>query len=306
MPDWMLIPFQYFVCMVMHFCASFWWQIDQALLLGAVMIHYFRRWLQNDVLDFTINLIFQPGNGNFLMAYIAGALGLAVLLGGIFLLLRNLFVHSSPVDFRRIIFWVVLIGWLLSNRNSIFHDLEGFRNSLASGAYNTAAMVNDHIMQEGYNQTGGEVPSPSAGTITIPQLFPQTTHQYGPAEITALDATAYHLKATQDDIAQTNLGSVPLPTQFYQEYYVTGGTQYFPVPSDNNARMAAVSRAMIGTGLMFTGTIPSLVSLIQALISLLFTLSATILFFSLPIALPFSFFNATEVIAFDIIRATST
>ena len=85
MPDWMLIPFQYFVCMVMHFVASSWWQIDQALLLGAVMFHYFRRWLQNDILDFTVNLIFQPGDGNFLMAYIAGALGLAILLGGAFL-----------------------------------------------------------------------------------------------------------------------------------------------------------------------------------------------------------------------------
>ncbi len=303
MPDWMLIPGQYFACLFFYAIAWFWWRLDQAVLLAAVLINYFRQWLQTDVLDFTMSLLLQPGTGNAILPFIAGGVMLAVVLGAIFLLLRPLLIHSSPVDFRKVIFWLALIGWLFTNRGSIFHDLEGFRNTLAGSAYQTAIVVNDHITGQGYNTTNGEVPSPSAGTITIPRLFPQTTHQYGPDEITALDTAAYYLEASQDDIAAPPTGSVPVPTRFYQDYYTTGGVQYFPVPSGNDVRTAAVNHAMAGAGLMFTGLIPAIVAVIQALISLSFALAATILFFSLPIALPFAFFTSTEAIALDILRA---
>ena len=48
MPDWFLIPGQYFACLFFHAIASFWWRVDQALLLCAVLINYFRQWLQTD------------------------------------------------------------------------------------------------------------------------------------------------------------------------------------------------------------------------------------------------------------------
>src|SRR5438067_1742598 len=102
MPDWMLIPGQWLACMVFHALASFWWQIDDLLLAGAVLVHYFRHWLQNDIFALAVNLLFQPGDGNFLLPYIGGALALAVLLGAVFLFLRNLGIYSSPVDLRRL------------------------------------------------------------------------------------------------------------------------------------------------------------------------------------------------------------
>src|SRR5437868_5907016 len=100
MPDWMLIPGQWFACLVFHSFASFCWQIDDLLLAGAVLIHYFRHWLQNDIFDLAVNLLFQPGDGNFILPYIGGALALAVLLAAAFLFLRTLGLRHSPVDPR--------------------------------------------------------------------------------------------------------------------------------------------------------------------------------------------------------------
>jgi hypothetical protein len=302
MPDWFFIPVQWTICVVGRTLASLLWMFNQVWLLIAAMFYYLRWWLEHSLLNTLLTALFGPAN--VANAWIAGSLGLAVLLGGIFLILRTLGIRHSPVDLRKAAVWVIFLGFLFANHNWIFDQLESFRNGLAGAAYQTAGGISQGIMNGDYYSPGGELPNPHSGPIAIPHLFHQTTQPYmGPVEITALDLAAASMEATEPDIVQPPVTHPPLPAQFDQDYYSNG--DFFPLlpPADNDTRTRAVNKALLGMGLMFINFVPSFVALVAAGISFGLALTAAILFWSLPLTLPFVFFEATEGMALGILRA---
>jgi hypothetical protein len=276
--------------------------INQVWLLIGAVFYYLRYWMEQHFFNTLLGALFGPNN--LALVWISGSLGLAVLLGGIFLVLRQLGIQHSPVDLRKAAAWLIFLGFLFSQHAWVFSQLEAFRNGVATAAYQTAGGISQGIMAGAYPSPGNELPNSHTGTITIPALFPATTHPYrGAGEITALDLAAFSLEASEQDIVQPPLDHPPLPARFDHDYFNDGN--FFPLfpPADNDARTRAVNKALLGWTLMFINIVPSFVALIAAGIAFGLSMTAMVLFCSLPLALPFVFFEATEGIALGIMRS---
>lgn len=300
MPDWLLMPLQWLVCLTARTLASLFWMLNQVWLLIGAVFYYLRYWMEHNVFNLLLTALF--GEGNVAVVWVSGSLGLAVLLVGIFLVLRQLGIHHSPVDLRKAIAWLIFLGYLFTNHAALFDALESFRNGIASAAYQTAGGISQGIMAGGSPSAGNELPNTHTGAITIPALFPATIGPYrGAGEITALDLAAYSLEADEHDIVQPPADHPPLPVRFDRDYFNNG--DFFAINADNDARNRAVNKALLGWGLQSINVVPCFVAMVAAGIAFGLSMTAMVLYCSLPLTLPFVFFEATEGIALSIIRS---
>jgi hypothetical protein len=306
--DWILDPIDRLQWALWHFLATIFWAIDRLVLIGAVLIHSLRKWITRPegVIDLVMSSMLQGEQAVSLKTFVAGAILLALLLAAFVFILRPLIGRDhAPVDLRKVFLWLVLAGYLFSTGGAFFSSLEGFRAQLSSSAYQVAASVNSSVSGTGYNNTQGEVPLNSSQPFSpTVQLFPNTTHVYpGSQEFTGIDVASAYLFATQEDVNGTNNGGTGLPAGFEAQYYTNDGASPWPSNYTADQRQAALNKAVTGVIRMGTGIVPSIFACQQAIIFLALALAAAILIFSLPIALVFAFFSATEVITLSVLRA---
>lgn len=309
--DWISDPLDRLQWSLWHFLATIFWAVDRLVLIGAVLIHTLRRWITNPggIIDLVMSSMLQGEGALSLKTFMAGAILLALLLAAFIFILRPLIGSGhSPVDLRKVFLWLALAGYLFSTGGAIFTSMEEFRSQLSSSAYQIAASVNSSVGGAGgggYNNTQGEVPLNSSQPFSpTVQLFPNTTHIYqGTQEYTGIDVAAAYMFATQEDVNGTNNGGTGLPAGFEAQYFTNDGTLPWPSNYNSDQRQAALNKAVTGVIRMGTGIVPSIFAIQQAIIFLALALAAAIIIFSLPIALVFAFFTATEVITLSVLRA---
>lgn len=306
--DWISEPLDHLQWGLWHFLATVFWAVDRLVLMGAVLIHTLRKWITNPngIIDLVMSSMLQGETAAGLKTFMAGAILLALLLAVFVFILRPLIGQGhSPVDLRKVFLWLAFAGYLFSTGGAFFSSLEGFRAQLSSSSYQVATSVNGSVDGAGYNNTQGEVPLNSSQPFSpTVQLFPNTTHVYpGSEEYTGIDVASAYLFATQEDVNGTNNGGTGLPAGFEAQYFTNDGASPWPSNYTADQRRAALNKAITGVIRAGTGIVPSIFAIQQAIIFLALALAAAIIIFSLPIALVFAFFTATEVITLSVVRA---
>ena len=308
--DWLQEPLEHVQWSIERVLATLAWNVDRQLLIGAVLIHSLRKWItgQGGILDLAMVQLLVSPESSVIKDLVAGAVVLALLVAAIMFALRGVLGRSfAPVDLRKIALWFAVAAYLFAAGPALVRELEDFRADLSSAAYGAAAGVNAAVAGgsgQGYNNTGGEVPTAATGYLSpTQQIFVTTTHVYhDPHEITGVDVAAAYLFATQEDINGTNPQALPGGAA---AHYFQDGQGYSPwAPNaDEPARQQALDRALDGIVRMLTGVVPSLFAVLQAVIFLALALAAAIILLSLPLTLVFAFFNATEVITLAVLRS---
>jgi hypothetical protein len=305
--DWLQEPLEQVQWSLEQVVATLFWNLDRQLLIGAVLIHSVRKWITNPggIIDLAMTELLVNSGSAVIKNLVAGAVVLALLGAAMFVALRPLLGAQFPgIDPRKVLVWFAVAAYLFAAGPGFVRDLEAFRAGLGSAAYQAAASVNQTVSGVGYNNTAGEVPPDASGYMNAPMpLFASTTHiTNNPGEITGVDVAASYLFATQEDINGT--AGQALPGQFHQQYF-TDGQGYSPwAPNaDEPARQQALARALDGIVRMGTGIVPAVFAVLQAVIYLALGLAAAIILMSLPLALVFAFFPATEVITLSVVRA---
>jgi hypothetical protein len=305
--DWLQEPLEQVQWSLEQVVATLFWNLDRQLLIGAVLIHSVRKWITNPggIIDLAMTELLVNSGSAVIKNLVAGAVVLALLGAAMFVALRPVLGAGFPgIDPRKVLVWFAVAAYLFAAGPGFVRDLEAFRAGLGSAAYQAAASVNQTVSGVGYNNTAGEVPPDANGYMNAPTpLFAATTHiTNNPGEITGVDVAASYLFATQEDINGT--AGQALPGQFHQHYFADGqGYSPWAPNADEPARQQALARALDGIVRMGTGIIPAFFAVLQAVIYLALGLAAAIILVSLPLALVFAFFPATEVITLSVLRA---
>jgi hypothetical protein len=303
-PDWIAEPLDNAKWQVLYWIGQAFWWIDRQMLQFAVMLHDARKFISDPggLIQIAMEEIFRGSGSVITSQLLAGMLQAAFTLLVLMLALRAHNWDFEWVTPRKVILFFFVVVALFQTGSQIFTSAEAGRMWLQQAAHALGDRIGARVS---FDMTGGEVAySPRPGPPPAP-VFANTTRIFSDPQnpdYSGVALTAYYLGgATQDEINDQQ--HVALPSGLRTRYFMNGGAQPWPDGCDANCRQAALDNAVAGLQLLFGGVFSALYAILEAALYLVMSFSVLLIFIGTPIALAFSFFNGTEIMANALLRA---
>src|SRR5579859_533781 len=302
-PDWLQEPIDHAEWQVLYWVGQGLWWLDRQMLQFAIMIHSARKLISDPggLIQIAMEEIFRGDGSDITKTLVTGMLQLAFTLVVLMLALRAIGWDLELVKPGKLILYFFACVILFSTGGLLFTKAEQGREWLQEGAHVLGVRIAERM---NFDNTGGDKhvgdlrPPPTPIFIHMTRVY---TDSQSP-EYSGVTLAAFYLGgATQDEVNDTP--HVALPAGIKNTYFMNGGALPWPDGCDKGCRQAAMDNANNGDEVLFGGVFAACYAILEATMYLIISFAVLIVFLGTPLALAFSFFTGTEIMANSLVQA---
>lgn len=286
-----IVPFQQNVWHLFYNVAMFMWGFNRAGLLAGAFMKAANRWVMDEV--------FGPGLLNFSetgLALLPVVFTIAVFLCGIGYALAPFF-KIRVVEIHKAILWAIFAFFFFNFGPKFYVEFENFRQNSSSALLQM--FIDSQLSASGDLGWLTKVPLSTEDTAVGPIVdnFAPWIDSSGNG-VGGLDIAMAFVLANGADVVTSVL---PLPVAYGEEFFREEVSAQYYMSMDANKRIESLMHAFMGINRLWLVWVLIILGIFEQAINLCLTIAVGLMFTSMMIAVLFSFFQRTEIMAKSLI-----